>query len=159
MANREETITVEATMKVRCKYPVWVNNQITASDESETQFKKGQKPDNTFPLGTIKTTTDGYKFIKIKKRGSKNECWKQYTHYLWEQKHGPVPKGYCLIHLNQNRSDCSEENIALVSRKELVRINKLNLTSTDRNLTKAGINFVKLLNKQKEVKDKINATK
>ncbi|MGZ9502578.1 hypothetical protein [Staphylococcus epidermidis] len=35
MANREEAITVEATMKVRCKYPVWVNNQITASDEKE----------------------------------------------------------------------------------------------------------------------------
>ncbi|RRD82600.1 hypothetical protein EII36_06985 [Staphylococcus epidermidis] len=35
MANREETITVEATMKVRCKYPIWVNNQITASDEKE----------------------------------------------------------------------------------------------------------------------------
>ncbi|MCG2112423.1 hypothetical protein K4O72_01895 [Staphylococcus epidermidis] len=35
MANREEIITVEATMKVRCKYPVWVNNQITASDEKE----------------------------------------------------------------------------------------------------------------------------
>lgn len=35
MANREETITVEVTMKVRCKYPVWVNNQITASDEKE----------------------------------------------------------------------------------------------------------------------------
>ncbi|UJA42094.1 hypothetical protein [Staphylococcus epidermidis] len=35
MANREETVTVEAIMKVRCKYPVWVNNQITASDEKE----------------------------------------------------------------------------------------------------------------------------
>lgn len=35
MANREETVTVEATMKVRCKYPVWVNNQIIASDEKE----------------------------------------------------------------------------------------------------------------------------
>lgn len=35
MANREETITVEATMKVRCEYPVWVNNQITTSDEKE----------------------------------------------------------------------------------------------------------------------------
>lgn len=35
MANREETIIVEATMKVRCKYPVWANNQITASDEKE----------------------------------------------------------------------------------------------------------------------------
>ena len=35
MTNREETIEVEVTMKVRCKYPVWVNNQITASDEKE----------------------------------------------------------------------------------------------------------------------------
>ena len=35
MANREETIEVEATIKVRCKYPVWVNNQITSSDEKE----------------------------------------------------------------------------------------------------------------------------
>ena len=35
MANREETVTVEETMKVRCKYPVWVNNQITASEEKE----------------------------------------------------------------------------------------------------------------------------
>ncbi|PTE98931.1 hypothetical protein BUY63_00780 [Staphylococcus epidermidis] len=35
MANREETIEVEATIKVRYKYPVWVNNQITASDEKE----------------------------------------------------------------------------------------------------------------------------
>lgn len=35
MADREETIEVEATLKVRCKYPVWVNNQITANDEKE----------------------------------------------------------------------------------------------------------------------------
>lgn len=35
MANREETIEVEATIKVRCKYPVWVNSQITASEEKE----------------------------------------------------------------------------------------------------------------------------
>ncbi|MCG1913983.1 hypothetical protein K4U25_08650 [Staphylococcus epidermidis] len=35
MADREETIEVEATLKVRCKYPVWINNQITTSDEKE----------------------------------------------------------------------------------------------------------------------------
>lgn len=35
MANREETVTVEATMKVRCKYPVWVNNRITKEEEKE----------------------------------------------------------------------------------------------------------------------------
>ncbi|MCG2136059.1 hypothetical protein K4P29_04020 [Staphylococcus epidermidis] len=35
MDNREETIEVEATMKVRCKYPVWINNHITKEEEKE----------------------------------------------------------------------------------------------------------------------------
>ncbi|MFJ1815086.1 hypothetical protein [Staphylococcus saprophyticus] len=35
MANREETITVEATMKVRVTYPVWINNRITTEEERE----------------------------------------------------------------------------------------------------------------------------
>lgn len=33
MADREETIEVEATLKVRCKYPVWINNRITREKE------------------------------------------------------------------------------------------------------------------------------
>ena len=35
MADREETIEVEATLKVRCKYPVWINNRITKEEEKE----------------------------------------------------------------------------------------------------------------------------
>lgn len=35
MADREETIEVEAIMKVRCKYPVWINNHITKEEEKE----------------------------------------------------------------------------------------------------------------------------
>ena len=35
MADREETIEVEATLKVRCKYPVWINNRITIEEEKE----------------------------------------------------------------------------------------------------------------------------
>ncbi|MBE9439721.1 hypothetical protein IM146_04905 [Staphylococcus epidermidis] len=35
MDNREETIEVEATLKVRCKYPVWINNHITKEEEKE----------------------------------------------------------------------------------------------------------------------------
>ncbi|MDU0853368.1 MAG: hypothetical protein E7A91_09700 [Veillonella sp.] len=58
---------------VDCKFkkgvPSWNKGKSFPSRgrSAETQFKKGQMPDNTFPLGTIKTTTDGYKFIKIKK--------------------------------------------------------------------------------------------
>lgn len=35
MADREETIEVEATLKVRCKYPVWINNRITKEEGKE----------------------------------------------------------------------------------------------------------------------------
>ena len=35
MEHREETIEVEATLKVRCKYPVWINNRITKEEEKE----------------------------------------------------------------------------------------------------------------------------
>ena len=124
---------------------------------AETQFKKGHIPDNAFPIGTIKPNTEGYLFIKVKRSGSKYKCWKAYSRYLWEQKHGPIPKGHCLIFLNKDKRDCREENIALVSRAELVRLNKIGLTTNDRDLTKAGINFIRLLSKQEEVQKRLNA--
>ncbi|EFS17884.1 hypothetical protein ACUW9V_000892 [Staphylococcus epidermidis] len=35
MEHREETIEVEAKLKVRVKYPVWINNRITTEEERE----------------------------------------------------------------------------------------------------------------------------
>lgn len=35
MEFREETIEVEAKLKVRVKYPVWINNRITLDEERE----------------------------------------------------------------------------------------------------------------------------
>lgn len=35
MANREEIIEVEARLRVRVKYPVWINNRITIDEERE----------------------------------------------------------------------------------------------------------------------------
>ena len=35
MEHREETIEVEAKLKVRVKYPVWINNRITTVEERE----------------------------------------------------------------------------------------------------------------------------
>lgn len=35
MEHREEIIEVEAKLKVRVKYPVWINNRITIDEERE----------------------------------------------------------------------------------------------------------------------------
>ncbi|MEX2947899.1 hypothetical protein ABH521_003610 [Staphylococcus warneri] len=35
MEHREETIEVVAKLKVRVKYPIWINNRITTEEERE----------------------------------------------------------------------------------------------------------------------------
>ncbi|MBF2336194.1 hypothetical protein H3919_05560 [Staphylococcus epidermidis] len=35
MEHREETIEVEAKLKVRVKYPLWINNRTTTEEERE----------------------------------------------------------------------------------------------------------------------------
>lgn len=35
MEHREKTIEVEAKLKVRVKYPVWINNRTTTEEERE----------------------------------------------------------------------------------------------------------------------------
>ena len=32
---REETVTVNATVKIKCKFPVWLNKHTTVEDEKE----------------------------------------------------------------------------------------------------------------------------
>ena len=44
MEHREETIEVEAKLKVRVKYPVWINNRITTEEERERILDLIAKP-------------------------------------------------------------------------------------------------------------------
>lgn len=36
---------------------------------------------------------------------------------LWQEKHGPIPKGWVVHNLNGNKGDNREENLAAVPRK------------------------------------------
>ena len=122
----------------------------------ETIFKKGHVPYNNLDVGTVQVDAEGYRVIKIKNGGNRSQAWKFYHRYLWEQKHGEIPKSHCLIFLNKDKSDLSPENIALISRSELLKLNRLKLIKKDRDLTKAGINVVRLIEKQSEVERKLN---
>jgi len=53
-------------------------------------FKKGGTPKNKVAIGTITERKRG-KFIKTE------GGWKQYNKYLWEQKHGAVPRGMSVV--------------------------------------------------------------
>lgn len=93
-----------------------------------TQFKKGNVPANTLHDGAITIRLDtnqrtarkiAYRHIRVSKGR-----WQYYHRYLWEQAHGPIPKGIPLVFKNGNTLDCRLENLELISRKELLKRNR-----------------------------------
>lgn len=84
------------------------------------QFKPGHKPYNTGKNGEIRWRHHpGYYFI----RQAENK-WEFLHRYLWEQKHGPVPKGYNIIFKDGNRRNCTMANLECISNAELAEGNR-----------------------------------
>lgn len=111
-----------------------------------TQFKKGNKPHNWVPLGSERITKDGYIQMKIDD-GKFQHNWKGKHILIWESVNGPVPKGYAVIFGDENRRNFEPENLILVSRKQLVRLNQLNLIQDDAELTRTGVIIADIHNK------------
>lgn len=88
-------------------------------------FRPGEDPHNTVPVGTVLKKTDGYLWKKLEaepKAGREN--WKQLHRIVWEEANGPVPENCVLLFRDQNRENCSLENLILVSRSELATMNR-----------------------------------
>ena len=130
-----------------------VNNKIKTGVDSK--FKKGYKAGThkrkgpSKPVGTEKTCVDGYIKIKI----SENE-WKHKHQYVWEQYHGEIPKGHNIIFLDKNKNNFDINNLAAVSKKELLFINNKGFLKEDTDLSKVGVALAKLMIKAKELEKK-----
>lgn len=116
---------------------------------NKTSFKKGQVPPNRVPIGTERTTVDGYVEVKIQD-GKLNDNWQYKNVLIWEQHHGPVPDGHCVIFGDGDRSNFDIDNLILVSRAQLVRLNQLDLIKDDADLTRVGVTIAELKNKMGE---------
>lgn len=111
-----------------------------------TQFKKGSKVHNWVPLGSERVNRDGYVDIKVDD-GKLQKNWKGKHILIWEAANGPVPAGHAVMFGDGNRRNFDPENLILVSRKQLVRLNQMKLIQADAELTKAGIVIADVLNK------------
>jgi len=110
------------------------------------QFQKGHKAWNWVPLGSERVNADGYVDIKVDD-GKLQKNWKGKHIVIWEAANGPVPKGHVVIFGDGNNRNFKPENLILVSRKQLVRLNQMKLIQEDAELTKAGIVIADICNK------------
>lgn len=90
------------------------------------------------PIGSEKTfkntprNKNAYYKIMIKYRNLPSDKinteykinWKPKTHYVWEQYHGEIPKGYCIIQLDGDYKNCDISNLRLVSQSVMSKISK-----------------------------------
>lgn len=109
-----------------------------------TQFKKGDRPLNELPVGSVTKTTDGYLIRKISMTGSQWERWEFIHRATWEEHHGPIPEGMVITFRDGNRENCDISNLTLISRGEAMLMAKLGLWTDDTELNDLGLSIVKL---------------
>lgn len=92
-----------------------------------TLFKKGQVPKNLKPMGhERKDSKDPYIYIKVPLTNPHTGFFGHYVHkhrWLWEQEHGPIPRGYVLKCRTSDKANCDPANWCLVPRGVLPRLN------------------------------------
>lgn len=98
----------------------------------ETQFRKGERPQNRMPIGTVLTDSDGYRRIKVRDSlpgeptGTGNRfAWPFLQRHVWEQNQGPIPAGHVVAFIDKNRQNCAIENLECISRGDLANRNKM----------------------------------
>ena len=109
-----------------------------------TEFKKGQIPVNYRPIGSERIGKSrsnlGYTEVKV----ADPNKWRMKHVIVWEAEHGAVPKGHCVIFADSDKTNFSIDNLLLVTRAELARMNQKGYIFTNAELTKSGHIMAKL---------------
>lgn len=123
---------------------------ICAKGCEKTWFKKGNKPVNYKPIGVERVNIYGYTEIKV----ADPNKWRLKHQVIWEEHNGPVPKGYAVIFGDGNKHNLDINNLILISRQQLLILNKNNLIQKDANLTRTAVIIGDLYQKISERKVK-----
>lgn len=117
---------------------------------NKTSFKKGTIPPQYRPVGSERITKDGYVEIKVEDPNK----WELKHRVIWEQHNGEIPKGYAIIFADGDKSNLDIDNLLLVSRKQLLFMNRNNLRSENKEFTKVGVNIANVMIKLSEIESK-----
>jgi hypothetical protein len=109
-----------------------------AKRPNRTSFKKGQKPHTWRPIGTERTTKEGYLQRKVTDTGNTVHDYVEVHRLLWEEHHGPIPEGHVVIFKDGDRTHITLDNLMLISRAELVVLNKTGLIKVEPELKPAA---------------------
>lgn len=89
-----------------------------------TRFKKGDVPKNTKEVGYHRLTRNGG-FVELRVNGHRKNFVLLHR-LVWEQKYGPIPKGYMIKFRDGDRTNCDINNLYMTSMKDNMKMNNPN---------------------------------
>ena len=106
----------------------------------KSMFRKGNIPHNHRQIGSERINVYGYTEVKV----AEPNKWRPKHQVIWEREHGAIPKQHVIIFADGNKQNFDLDNLVCISRKELIRLNKNQMTLTNKEVTQAYIGIVKL---------------
>jgi hypothetical protein len=91
----------------------------------EAGVRMGAAKKNWMPVGSERLDDEGYLRRKIRDDGPRHLRWRGVHQLLWEEAHGPVPPGFAVCFIDGDRRHLALDNLALVSRADLMRRNSV----------------------------------
>lgn len=129
----------------------------------QTSFTKGStsgdKSYKWLEIGTETPFKDGYIYVKTDKPiGTKGRRYQVLKHHLiWQEHYGPIPEGCAVIFLDGDNQNFDIDNLALVKRSELLKLNQEKLiVKGSKEATQCGITIVKIEERIKEHEKQAN---
>ena len=113
-------------------------------------FKKDNIPVNHRIVGSERINVDGYTEIKV----AEPNKWRLKHNVIWEKHYGPIPKGHAVIFGDRNTLNLDINNLILVSRQQLLMLNRNKLIQNDVNLTRIAINIADVYIKIGKIKNR-----
>ena len=89
----------------------------TYAKVARTMFKKGNITHNHRPVGSERVNVDGYVEVKV----AEPSKWRLKHRVIWEEAHGPIPRGHNVQFRDGNPLNVSLDNLYLISRADQIR--------------------------------------
>lgn len=122
----------------------------------ETEFKKGNIPHNTLPIGTRRKAFFNNGTYRWKTKIADPDKWEFDHRLIWEKAHGTIPEDHVVLILDQDPDHLELDNLACISKTILSDLNKNSIKSNDREVNLTRIELSKLrreiYHKRKEMK-------
>lgn len=149
--NRSNYTTVKLTELFNKKFNTNLSHGSIQHHILDALHIKIEDPDKkNMPIGKQTITSD--KVVKIKVSNNKrHNNWKLLGHLVWEQHYGPLPKGYRIIFLDGDSTNCAIENLKCVTHSTQVQLACRKWYGKGE-ITEAGIQCLELEHAIKECK-------